>query len=92
MLHRINNVRKGWHLVFSDRGSPITLKEYARQSLRELEVHDICCAWQKSLKVEFKPLMEELMEDSFVKFPSPSSSNDENSPSHLNFLKKIINI
>jgi len=58
-----------------------TLKEYAQESLRELKVHDICCAGQKRLEAEFKPLMEELVVDSFAEFPSPSSSSDENSPS-----------
>ncbi|CAM6035148.1 unnamed protein product [Sphagnum compactum] len=58
-----------------------TLKEYAQESLRELKVHDICCARQKRLEAEFKPLMEELVVDSFAEFPSPSSSSDENSPS-----------
>ncbi|CAK9864142.1 unnamed protein product [Sphagnum jensenii] len=55
-----------------------TLKEYAQESLRELKVHDICCARQKRLEAEFKPLMEELVVDSFAEFPSPSSSSDEN--------------
>ncbi len=58
-----------------------TLKEYAQESLRELKVHDICCARQKRLEAKFKPLMEELVVDSFAEFPSPSSSSDENSPS-----------
>jgi hypothetical protein len=79
-----------WFLVIKEVLK--TLKEYARQSLRELEVHDICCAGQKNLEVELKPLLEELVVDSFAKFPSSSSSSDENSPSHLNFLKKIINL
>ncbi len=58
------------------------LKEYyTQESLKELEVHDICFTRQKILEADFKPLMEELLEDSFAEYPSPaSSSTNENSP------------
>ncbi|CAM6050803.1 unnamed protein product [Sphagnum compactum] len=66
------------------------LKEYyTQESLKELEVHDICLTRQKILEADFKPLMEELLVDSFAEYPS-SSTNENSPPSELSEDHQLI--